>query len=272
LEINADPALLRERLPATWSARPEIAAAAALLLTLALPGCATPPAAKSRPGPQSPPAAPTSNGIALVAPLFEHGEGRSTMGCMVVAPPVFLSEEEAWEVIDAELARNGIHLPEKERIIPGVEVPLYPAAELEQLVEGDPLPTPSSIEPLRADRFNSRRKIALEFVSAENPPEKIQYWSLGSINGLELKGEAEVLREAISTRSSARIYFAALYDPVTYRELEPTGVPFPPEDATEADWEKFRSKANAPAKAESKRLLRLQVQDFIHWLEAQGAI
>lgn len=269
LEIAAAPELLR-RLPARWSAQSELGAAALALIALVQPGCQSQPTVdKTKTAPSREVA---GSGLAIVAPIFEHGEGRSTMGCIVVAPPVFLSEEEAWQVIDEELAKHGLRFPEKEHIISGIEIPLYSSAELERLAEGDPLPKPASIEPLRADRFDSHRKIALEFVSFENPPEKNQYWNLGSINGLELKGEAEVLREMIATRSVERIHFAALYDPVTYGELDAAGVPLPPEDATEADWEKYRAQVNAPAKAKSKRLLGQQVRDFIAWLQAQGAI
>ena len=39
---------------------------------------------------------------AVVAPVFEHGKGRGIAGCIVVAPPVFLSEEEALQVISEE--------------------------------------------------------------------------------------------------------------------------------------------------------------------------
>ena len=34
-----------------------------------------------------------------VTPIFEHGTGRGATGCIVVSSPVFLSEEEAMQVI-----------------------------------------------------------------------------------------------------------------------------------------------------------------------------
>jgi hypothetical protein len=46
----------------------------------------------------------------VVAPIFEHGEGRGATGCVVVTFPVFLSEEEAMQVIREELAEHGIDL------------------------------------------------------------------------------------------------------------------------------------------------------------------
>ena len=277
LEIDADPELLRRHLPAGWAASPKLASAAALLLSLALPGCTTPPSAGPTPPTAAAGAKPTlasepSNAVAIVAPLFDHGEGRSWFGCVIVTPPVYLSEDEAWQVIDLELAKRGIKLTEKEHLIPGVAIPLYPTAELEALKEGDPLPKPSSIEPLKADRADPQRKIVLEFVSADNPPEKAQPWSLGSIYGLKLKGEAEALRQEVAASAHERIYFGALYDPVTIADVTSDKSPRPPVNRTPADWDKYWDRVNAPAKAESKRLLRLQVQEFIQWLQAQGAI
>ncbi len=41
--------------------------------------------------------------IALIAPLFKHGDGVGAFGCIVVAPPVFLSESQMLDVVESEL-------------------------------------------------------------------------------------------------------------------------------------------------------------------------
>ena len=46
----------------------------------------------------------------VVAPIFAHGDGRAYMGCVAVSSPVFLSEEEALQIIKEELAKEGIEL------------------------------------------------------------------------------------------------------------------------------------------------------------------
>jgi len=43
--------------------------------------------------------------VPRVAPIFIHGDGRGSFGCVSVAPPAFLSEEEAFDVIHEE-AKN----------------------------------------------------------------------------------------------------------------------------------------------------------------------
>ena len=60
--------------------------------------------------------AATEEGKIVVAPIFEHGTGRGADGCVVVSPPVFLSEEEAVQVIREELAKQGIKLKEGIRL------------------------------------------------------------------------------------------------------------------------------------------------------------
>jgi radical SAM protein with 4Fe4S-binding SPASM domain len=84
LEALADRELLEKHMPAAWKSCAEIAGAAAILLTIN--GCM---AQHSHSG----------NVKAIVAPIFNHGEGRAADGCEVVNPPVFLSEQDAMQVI-----------------------------------------------------------------------------------------------------------------------------------------------------------------------------
>jgi hypothetical protein len=268
LEIEADPALLRRQMPAEWSRYPELVSAAAILLASTLPGCQSAPSAGSKATPKAEP----SNGVAIVAPLFAHGDGVGAFGCLVVAPPVYLTEEEAWRVIDNELAKRGLKLTEKEHLIPGIEIPLYSNAELEVLKEGDPLPKPSSIEPLKADRADPQRKIVLEFVSSDNPPEKMMSCSMGTIGSIQLKEEADALRELVAEKSIEKIYFGALYDPAVSPPDYYSDIRRPNRNSTPTERKAYSDSLDDSAKAKAKRLLRLQVRDFIHWLQGQGAI
>jgi len=44
----------------------------------------------------------------LVAPIFRHGAGHGSFGCKAVNPPVFLSEDEARQVIIEEGETGGL--------------------------------------------------------------------------------------------------------------------------------------------------------------------
>jgi hypothetical protein len=52
--------------------------------------------------------AKSEEGKITVAPIFKHGEGRGATGCVVMTPPVFLSEEEGMQILREELAKHGI--------------------------------------------------------------------------------------------------------------------------------------------------------------------
>ncbi|NLH15001.1 MAG: hypothetical protein GX455_00330, partial [Phycisphaerae bacterium] len=55
----------------------------------------------------------TAQKVLLLSPIFPHGEGRGSIGCVVVAAPVFLTEEEGLDVIKEELSKSGIRLENK---------------------------------------------------------------------------------------------------------------------------------------------------------------
>ncbi|XHR27970.1 MAG: hypothetical protein ACFUZC_18825 [Chthoniobacteraceae bacterium] len=74
-----------------------------------------------------------------VAPLFAHGKGQGAFGCVVVTPPVFLTEAEAREVIEEEAKKAGVDFTERGHKLSKVPVPF-----LEKfIVWEDPKPNPT---------------------------------------------------------------------------------------------------------------------------------
>jgi hypothetical protein len=47
------------------------------------------------------------NNVTNVAPIFTHGKGRGSTGCIVMSPPVFISEDEAIKIILDKLKAEG---------------------------------------------------------------------------------------------------------------------------------------------------------------------
>ena len=80
-----------------YPTRREVLAGAASFALLGLTGCSFA-------------FAESEEGKITVAPIFKHGEGRGATGCVVVSPPVFLSEEEGMQILREELAKHGIQL------------------------------------------------------------------------------------------------------------------------------------------------------------------
>ena len=59
----------------------------------------------------------------IVAPIFVHGDGRGSYGCEVVSPPVYLSEAEAFQIIQDEAQKAGIQFVSKGRKLNNISVP-----------------------------------------------------------------------------------------------------------------------------------------------------
>lgn len=253
LEVLSRPELLQCNLPRGWHALPEMAGTVALFLAVN----STLQAADKKP----------VGAAAVVAPIFEHGEGRGATGCIVIAPPVFLSEEEAWQVIDEELAKQGVKVPGKEFEVRGVKI----AARMEsyEAKNGDfkskMEDMPGSAKPYKADRADPQKRIAVEFVSASDYHRLGGPFSMSSVQSYDFKEVGKSVAEHVRKEAKDKVYFGVLYDPSTAPKREDQ--PKRPED-WKTHWEQRQTKG----KAESQRLLRLQVQDFVRWLQGQGAI
>lgn len=158
LEVLAEPDLLKKNLPPGWQAVPQMAGSVALFLAVN----AGLQAADKKPG--------GPLGAAIVAPIFEHGDGRGVTGCVVVSPPVFLSEEEAWQVISEELAKQGVNISSRSVEIRGVEI--LRRFETYETVNGTLKPkiteVPSSAKTYQSDGADTKKRVAVEFVSQQD--------------------------------------------------------------------------------------------------------
>ena len=187
-----------------------------------------------------------------VAPIFKHGEGRGSWGCVVVNPPAFLSEEEAMEVISDELGKVGIDLTEQDVLIRTLH---YNKSEYDREKRAM-IETPAQ-EEYRADAIDRQKHVAVEFWTSRDdlhfrPPME----SAGSHNFSEaLKDIPKQLKP-----SDEDLYVATFYDPMTTPLFpQPTKEPGDPDQA-------------AVEPPTSKEHLRAQVKDFVDWLQGQGVI
>ena len=114
LEVQANPTLLEKHLPPAWKTHAEMAGLVGVLLTAnacvdLAQNSGTNPTVKH----------------AIVAPIFVHGEGRGAVGCVVVNPPVFLSEQDAMQVIREELKKAGVVLSDNKVPLHGISIPQH---------------------------------------------------------------------------------------------------------------------------------------------------
>jgi hypothetical protein len=277
METAARPGLLQRHQPPAWCKWPEMTGAASLFL---LADTAQLLAADNSPKGSPNPA--QTNAVAVVAPIFQHGEGRGSTGCIVMAPPVFLSEEEALQVIREEMATRGVQLGTNQTTLAGVIVErvVWPIPTASKVGTNKPAGPPFEIrsEPLKTDAADPQMKVAIEFVGqrdasfwdSERQKEEGK-WEWSTVRDYDLPRTAHYFADRVKRDATNKVYFGTFYDPIAKRlearqqlpgliaEKTSPGKPPPP-----GPW--------ADAKAESRRLLRLQVQDFLTWLQAQGVI
>jgi hypothetical protein len=239
-EFVADPRLLIEHQPPGWLA-PGMAGAVSLLLATGT-GCLPRPAAL------------------LVAPVFQHGEGRGAVGCMAITAPSFMSEADALQTIQEELARVGVHT--SAHGVEWVEVVVPHRREVGRRIEE----VPGRARPLVVDGVDARRAIAFTFVS------RSRYYELGgaqgdsTVQGYDMPEVARYVAGKVRDQRRAPGAFGVFYDPVP-REPRLTE-----EDLRALKHATTREAAMRAVSGPARRLLREQVKDFVDWLKAQGAI
>lgn len=195
----------------------------------------------------------TDKTASVAVPLFVHGEGRGSYGCESVAPPVYLSEDEAAQVIRETAKEYGLSFTG------------------EGTVSGDALPYTSLFDTmdetykgeLPLDGYDEATGLGYLFVSRDD----IVAWQkdtrvYSSFAFFDTKGTAEKLSDTVKNT-------AVFYDPGTDNDL--LGQYFA---GTEEDpyTEENLAAYEAAQKAQMEEKLRAQVMDFIAWLQAQGII
>jgi len=184
---------------------------------------------------------------ARIAPIFQHGDGRGSFGCDAVAPPVFLGEDEARQVIIEEGKRAGLDFHADVLTLPDVAVPLTPPEGARE--RKDPKGPKTQQKPLALDGTDEKRHISFEFISEKDyaawrdKPEN--YRGFSSVSHVDYLATAQTLHDGLLQAK--------------------------PEGAIGIFYEPLPSYSEA-AKEQAREELRQQVRDFIVWLKGQGVI
>ncbi|HPT78112.1 MAG TPA: hypothetical protein PK830_03290 [Candidatus Atribacteria bacterium] len=247
LAVLNEPELLKS-VPERWKNNARALFAMSALFALTAAGCGPVPDVTGGEGNDKNPV--LKNNPALVAPIFVHGDGRGGFGCVSVAPPVFLSEEEAMDVIRAEAEAAGISLDSGSLTLKGVRIPktrYYDTTK--DTKKGD----------LELDGYDPDKGIAVEFVSLEDYHNwHVTEFSWASAGSYSFIDAARLLRDGLEGKTQ-RTTVGVFYD----------SAPF-----DMSLWEKDLSfeEMEEELKMQSIENLRKQVRDFIEWLEGEGII
>lgn len=187
-----------------------------------------------------------------VAPLFIHGEGRGATGCVVVAPPVFITEEEARQIISEEMKTENI-------IINRTNVSIAEIA----ILKNQTMSVQADRSQLIFDGLSDSSNIGYKYVTKGNHSGlQINYNNNISFQDYDFLHIAENLREKFSEYSG----FTAVvfYDPCTADKLEHDMVMMTKASRTQ------RSIRDNTLKAKSRELLKAQVRDFLKWMKIRS--
>lgn len=174
--------------------------------------------------------------FAAVAPLFVHGEGLGAVGCVVISPPVFLSEHEALEIIFKELQKEGLTVDKRDLVIGGLDYG-EDGYRLDEVPFDGRDGSENILPPFYFDGFVSGKNLGIKFISR---------WNCSKLGGSEGRGTVEdfyMIEAAQEAKELLRAYGKAnavvFYDPL--------------EDTKES----------------SRELLKNQVRDFLEWMKSE---
>jgi hypothetical protein len=197
---------------------------------------------------------------ALVAPIFTHGEGRGATGCMALSPPVFLSEEEALQIVREEFAKAGITLG-KGMPLPKVIVDYEDPNARWMRSSDDWLGEPSAIVSKPADltAVDRQQGVGVAIMTRDDCNRFASgYWS--TVASYDTKGLAESVANALREQAKEELCIGVFYDPLESLSFEDF---MDAEPGEENSFERIRQSASDKSHAR----LRDQVQDFVAWLE-----
>lgn len=194
----------------------------------------------------------------FVAPIFHHGDGIGFYGCIVIMPPVFITENEAKQIILNEFKKekllfDTVTLP-KEKIIIKTEKKIW------EEIKGD-LKVRDTLElnDIVFDGYNKDLNFAYLFLS-ESDYEKYKDFEpeYSSVSNEDYKKVVEKLRNEIKKQS--KLNAVIFYEPIPYPE-----------------WQKIKERPNREVwKNKGKKIaidsLQNQVADFVNWLKAKKII
>ena len=275
-QVLSDPELLYA-VPIRWRTRPLLCSVLVFTIAGGLYGCApnreeeqpqsaleepvaplpkdeTQSAGESTPEPVREEPASQAPREAMQIPVFAHGSGRGSYGCESVAPPVFLSEEEAAQVIREEAILQGVDFSAQKTIDANIPVTnLY----------GDEQFSGKSVQgPLTLDGYDEALGVGFEFVSQKD----VSAWSqaggrMSSVEEYRMKNAAERLASAVPDT-------AVFYDP----GADWSAFSFDWQNGSQADYEAYVRQYTEQQKESMEEQRREQVRDFLAWLAGQGVI
>ncbi len=163
----------------------------------------------------------------FIAPIFKHGSGVGSFGCIIVNPPVFLNENDAKEIVINEFRKNDIFFNSSVQ------------------------PKSSAVQKISFDGYNEELNLAFCFISYKKYS-SVSYYESDDISAYSYDLLSTAARINLLLENYKDINAVVFYDPVASVEYK-----------SSSSFEK--RKQNQLKK--SKELLEEQVDEAIVWLK-----
>jgi hypothetical protein len=195
-----------------------------------------------------------------VAPIFEHGNGLAWWGCLVMVPPVYLSESEARNVVTDALMSSGLGEPKTNEEMPDsskIDIEVDSCGRVEESGTSSGLFT--------ADLYWDEQDMGVEIVTMHDwntmhrTSSDTEYGCEGDSVGYgDVIGAARAQADLLANHGGPH-WYGVLYDPIV--QGCPKEHHYEKSDCTEQD--RVR-----PA----NDFLRAQVQDLVAWMKQNGLL
>ncbi|WP_195984030.1 hypothetical protein [Clostridium sp. D33t1_170424_F3] len=197
-----------------------------------------------------------SEGPGLQIPIFEHGAGRGSYGCDSVASPIYLSEEEAAQVIREEALLQGVDFSGNKSIHGE-----FPATNLYSFIEGHVVPGTWKGD-LKLDGYDPHLGIGFEYISEQDVSAWLENRNpVATVACYDMKGTAERMADMVSD-------VAVFYDPTAdFGDFDWSQI-----GAETETYQAYLAQFEEEQKEKMKEQLREQVRDFLSWLAGEGVI
>ncbi len=152
----------------------------------------------------------------IQVPVFEHGEGRGSTGCMVMSSPIFVSESDARDIIVETFAKQGITFEESNKTFEGLnnrnfKYETNTKRHGKKIIEKEVYP--DSTYNIKVDLFSREHNLGVIFVDRTDYQKLVQYRSnMGTIQSYDLKGLAYLISQEVENYNEFNC--AVFYDPM----------------------------------------------------------
>ncbi len=152
----------------------------------------------------------------LKAPVFVHGEGRGSVGCMAVSSPVFVSETDARDIILESFSKQGISFKESKKVFEGLDNQNFKDNYInhnfvsDSEIQKDTL----SIVPITINYYSPEKNLGILYISNRDFNKYVKNPKTSSVSSYDLYGLANLISKEINSYN--KFTCAVFYDPVIY--------------------------------------------------------